>query len=147
RAFVGDRERRIAELLRPLEQLAGARRAALEAEVRQAVQLGVADLVCAIFITFGASLLWADAFIDSTASRLAPSPPNLFGGEGGGEGEAVVARAKRWDMLRRCPLTPTLSPIAAQWGRGSRDVLAWRERSIGLLRYIDLLRCIGLLQG
>ena len=42
RAFVGDRQRAVAAGLGALEQLARAGRAALEAEVRQAVQLGVA---------------------------------------------------------------------------------------------------------
>ena len=41
RAFVGDRQRRIAERLRALDQLFGMRGAAQEREVRDAVQFGV----------------------------------------------------------------------------------------------------------
>ncbi len=41
RAFVGDRERRIAQRLRPVNELVRMRRAAQEREVRQAVELGV----------------------------------------------------------------------------------------------------------
>ena len=42
-AFVGDRQGAVAQLLRPLEQLGRAGGAALEAEVGQAVQLGIVD--------------------------------------------------------------------------------------------------------
>jgi hypothetical protein len=41
RAFVGDGERRVAERRGALDQLLGVRSAAQEAEIRQAVQLGV----------------------------------------------------------------------------------------------------------
>src|SRR5690606_23091924 len=41
RAFVGDRERRIAERLRPVDEFFGMGGAAQEREVRDAVQLGI----------------------------------------------------------------------------------------------------------
>jgi hypothetical protein len=41
RAFVRDRERRVAERMRALDQFLRMRRAAEEAEVREAVKLGV----------------------------------------------------------------------------------------------------------
>jgi hypothetical protein len=41
RAFIGDRERAVAELMSPSDQLARMRGPALEAEIREAVQFGV----------------------------------------------------------------------------------------------------------
>ena len=41
RAFVGDRQRRVTDLVRPRDQLLGMRRAAEEGEVGDAMQLGV----------------------------------------------------------------------------------------------------------